>query len=237
MRRLLFLLFVVALGNVTAQTVDHENYSIETKEPAPQGFLFFSLAHGSPDSQFRKAMGNGAFGLSTGFGVNPFGKKRESPLLIGLDYSYYTFGFDEVTDPVTEIPYITGYNTSFAGMLTRVFPWRTKKVKFFADGVAGFRRVTIRTKENFDTENPLIVNKQNDRSFGYGAGVGFMSPLVEIEEGSPQLGFSCRVMYLWGERSQYIKRDSLRVVDDVITFDSGFTSVNMLQIQLGIIFY
>jgi hypothetical protein len=240
MKRLFVLLCVVASANASAQTVDSENYSVENKthkEPTPQGFLFFNLAYGNPNAQYKKAMGNAAFGISTGFGVNPFGERRESPVLLGLDYSYYTFGFDETTDPVTDVPYITGFNTSFAGVLARAFPVRTKNITLFADGVAGLRRVTIRTKENFDTEEPLVVNKQNDRSFGYGVGVGFISPLVAVEEGVPLLGLTVRAMYWWGERSAYIKRDSLRVVDDVVTFDSGFTAVNMLQIQVGIIFY
>lgn len=228
-----------------SQQVDHENYELERVNESVPGFFFLHLAAGLPDASFKKAMnsdyGDMALGFSSGFGINPYGKKRESPLLLGIDFSYYTFGRDKTTDPVTSIRYKTSFNSIFVGPMARVYPFKTKKIRPFLDGHAGLRILNGRTKLDKtifdDTEEEVLIGSENDSGFGYGIGLGIHPVKNQGESEEARASFSLRVVYTWGERSKYIKRNSVTVVDDELQYQTGFTSTSMLQIQLGITIY
>lgn len=237
MKCIVLVLTFVSLS-VVAQPVDHQNYSVEYKEPSPQGFFFFNASAGVADKQYRRAMDGHAFGMSTGFGFNPLGPSRSSPFLLGVDFSAYSFGGDDTTDPVTDIDYRTSYNTSFTGLLARVYPLSLPTVNFFVDGVAGLRNIGIRTREDvYNSEEALVVHKLNDRSFGYGVGIGLHGKRAKSDNDEPRLSVLARVVHLWGERSSYLERESVRVTNGDVTFRSGFTATGMWQIQLGVILY
>lgn len=240
------LLMTIALSELLAQEVNSEDYSIDGRTTTSiPGFFYFNLASGFPDAQFKKAMdseyGGMGLGFSTGFGINPYGTKREFPLLLGVDFTYTSFGRDKTTDPITDIRYKTSFNYFFVGPMARLYPFKTKKIAPFVDGFAGLQVLNGRTKLDRtlfdDNEEEVLIGAENDRSFSYGLGLGFHTKKFIQNENEAHISFFFRAMYLWGERSKHIKRDSALVVDDVYTYQTAFTTTNMFQLQLGVIIY
>lgn len=242
-----FLLFMtIALSELSAQEVNSDDYSIDGRTTTSiPGFFYFNLTSGFPDSQFKKAMdsdyGGMGLGFSTGFGINPYGTKRQFPLLLGIDFTYVTFGRDKTTDPVTDIRYKTSFNYFFVGPLARLYPLKTKKISPFIDGLAGLQVLNGRTKLDKtifdDSEEEVLIGAENDSGFSYGLGIGFHTKKIIQDENVAHISFFFRAMYLWSDRSKHIKRDSARVVDDLYTYQTAFTTTNMFQLQLGVIIY
>ena len=47
-----------------------------------------------------------------------------------------------------------------------------------------------------------------------------------------------RAMYLWGDKTSYVKRGTVQVMPDgYVSYERGYTNTNMVLIQLGINIY
>lgn len=242
---LLACVWLASVQLVFSQTVDNYNYTIESPFTPVNGFFFLGLATGFPDAQFKQAMdsdyGGPSLGFSSGFGLNPYGKKRESPILLGLDFSYHTFGRDKITDPVTSLRYKASYNSYFVGPLMRFYPHKEGKIAPFVEGSAGLSVLNARIKNDRtifeDSEEEIIIDSKNDTGFGYSLAVGFHGNRKKEVEVEGQASFFLRLLYSWGDRSQYIKRGSVTMIDDVLNYETGYTTTNMFQVQLGLILH
>ncbi len=202
-----------------------------------------------PSEELKKAVYNPAGGLGIGFGTtvlfNPKGSKGYSPVFFGGDFNFVTFGRDKQEQVGNNPPYKTSFNYYSISGLSRVF--LTDKVEGFTpfvDGLLGLKVVNTRTKIDknfFDTvvwdEEEEVLNSTNDSGLGYGLGVGFYTR-KDKSEGGDFGTFTLRVVYLWGDKSSYVKRGSVQVIDNSrVEYETGYTRTNMILIQLGILIF
>lgn len=199
-----------------------------------------------PSEELKKAVYNQAGGLGIGFGTNvlfnPKGSKGYSPVFFGVDFNYVTFGRDKQEQTSNNPPYKTSFNYySISGMSRLFLSDKTEGFTPFVDGILGLKVFNTRTKIDknfFDTvvwdEEEEVINTTNDSGLGYGLGLGFYTR-KDKSAGGDFASFSVRVMYLWGDKSSYVKRGSVKVIDNSrVEYETGYTRTNMILIQLGI---
>lgn len=252
MRSWLSIVIIMQTANLlfAQENVDIDNYSIQQSsfQSAIPGYFYLGLAGGLPEASLKSSIksdyGDITMGFATGFGINPFGKKRESPLLFGVDFSYLTFGRDKITDPVTSFRYKFTINKIFVGPNARIYFPLKGKIALFADGMVGGHIMNGRIKVDKtifdDGEEDIVIGSENDGSLGYGFGVGIHSRKVSIADSEipeAHASFFVRFSYLSADRSRFIKRGSVQVVNDVLTYQTGFTGTGMFQLTLGAIIY
>ncbi len=249
---LLSMIALLQAGNMlfAQEAVDLDNYNIEhsSNQFSIPGYLYLGLAGGLPDLTLQQSIksdyGDITLGFASGFGINPFGKKRESPLLLGIDFSYLTFGRDKITDPFTSFRYKFTINKIFVGPSARIYFPLKGKIALFADGMVGGHIMNGRIKVDKtifdDGEEDIVIGSENDGSLGYGFGLGIHSRkvrLVETDLPEAHASFFVRLSYLSGDRSRFIKRGSVQVTNDVLSYQTGFTSTGMIQLTIGAIIY
>lgn len=231
-----------------AQQVDPDNYKLEKPVNTIPGYFYLGLETGILGGQLKQNLksdfGEVTFGFSSGLGLNPFGKKRESPLLLGIDFSIHTFGRDKTTDPVTEIRYKTSYNKFFIGPVARLYLPVRGKLAIFTEGMAGAHVMNSRIKIDqtiFDNnEEEILIDSENDGSLGYGFGLGLHTRKQDSSDAElPQAhaSFFIRLSYLTGDRSRHIERKSVSIIDDVLTYRTTYTNTGLIQLTLGVILY
>lgn len=239
---------LVFYASLFAQQVDPDNYSPAKPVNTVPGYFYLGLEAGIPGSQLKQNL-QSDFGaltpaFSAGFGLNPFGRERESPLLLGIDFSFHTFGRDKTTDPFTDIRYKTSYNKFFIGPVARLYLPIRGKLAVFTEGMAGAHVMNSRIKVDqtiFDNnEEEILIDSENDTSLGYGFGVGLHtrkqdSGKFDLPEAHASLFF--RVSYLTGDRSRHIERDSVNIIDDVLTYRTAYSPMGLLQVTVGLILY
>lgn len=199
-----------------------------------------------PSKEFKEAVDNSVGGTGVGFGtnvlINPKGKKGYSHAFFGVDFAYNTFGRDKQEATTNAPPYKTGFNHYAISGISRVF--LTDKAEGFTpfiDGMLGLKIFNTRTKIDKDllgtivNAQPEVIHTTNDTGLGYGLGIGFYSRHIKSEDSSGHGSFSMRVMYLWGDKTSYVKRGSLQVDNGYVTYDTGYTKTNMIMIQFGIV--
>jgi hypothetical protein len=199
-----------------------------------------------PSEELKKAVYNPAGGLGIGFGTNvlfnPKGRKGYSPVFFGVDFNYVTFGRDKQEQTSNSPPYKTSYNYYSISGLSRLFLTdKTEGFTPFVDGMLGLKVFNTRTKIDknfFDTvvweEEEEVLNTTNDTGLGYGLGLGFYTR-KDKSEGGDFGTFTLRVLYLWGDKTSYVKRGSVKVIDNSrVEYETGYTRTNMILIQLGI---
>lgn len=231
-----------------AQQVDPDNYAPVKPTNTVPGYFYLGLETGIPGTQLKQNLqsdyGSLTLGFSSGFGLNPFGKERESPLLLGLDFSFHTFGRDKTTDPITDIRYKTSYNKFFIGPVARLYLPLRGKLAVFTQGMAGAHVMNSRIKVDqtiFDNnEEEILIDSENDTSLGYGFGLGLHtrkqdSSQFDVPEAHASFFFS--VSYLTGDRSRHIERDSVIIIDDVLTYRTAYSPMGLLQVTVGLILY
>lgn len=215
---------------------------------AAQESIMFSV-YGNialPTPEFKKAVDNSAGGMGVGFGtnflVNPKGKKGYSPVFFGVDFSYLTFGRDKQPSINNAPPYKTSFNHySISGITRLVLTDKALGFTPFIDGMIGAKIFNTRTKidKNFlgtlFNEEDEVIHTTNDTGLGYGLGLGFFTRHQKDEEGNGTGSFSLRLMYLWGDKTQYVKRGSLTVDNGSVSYETGYTKTNMILLQFGIL--
>jgi hypothetical protein len=210
--------------------------------------LFVDIA--IPSASFRQAVDNPIGGTGVGLGgeilVNPFLYQRHSPVLAGLGFHYLTFGRDKQEGNQTNPPYKTSFNYYGIHGAFRILPTGQRLgLAPFIDLQTGIRVYNSRTKVDknllhtvFDDDEAEVVHTTNDAAFSYGLGVGFYyrkAPRTDsFGEVRNNVPFTLRLMYLWGDQGTYVKRGTMQVQNDSVTFETGRASIDMLMIQLGI---
>lgn len=233
-QRLLLFLFSISILTVFSQ--DHETYQVS---------LLANVA--IPSAELKEAVDNPIGGTAVGLGFNalfnPKGKKGYSPVFIGADFSYVTFGRDKQPSTPTAPPYKTSFNYYGISGQSRFF-LSNKQVGFvpFVDGLLGVKIFNTRTKIDKNVINiivnddePEVINTTNDAGLGYALGAGFYTRKALNENGNRDVSFTLRAMYHWGDQTSYVKRGSLAVNNGTVSYETGYTKTNMIMIQLGII--
>ena len=213
--------------------------------------IFGNLA--ATSAELRQAVNNGMGGVGVGLGgsilINPFLTQKPSPVFVGVDFSYLTFGRDKQRETATLPPYKTTFNYYGISGISRLFLTK-RQLGFtpFIDGMAGLKIINTRTKIDknvahiiFDEDQPEVIHTTNDLGMNYGVGIGFYTrklPARGSEDSDLKCAsFSLRLMYLWGDRSSYVKRGSLKVTEGEVSYEQGYTNTNMIMLQLGISVY
>ena len=201
-----------------------------------------------PFSDLKSAVDNKIGGLGVGAGasllVNPTLKTKNSPVFVGLDLNYLTFGRDKTEGTAVTPPYKTSFNFySVCGML-RLYP-HPEKVGFvpFLDGMLGLKLFNARTKVDKDIFNTInndedeVINNTTDKGLGYALGIGFMSRKYrEDKDGIMQKkeSLTVRITYHWGATATYVKRGSVVVDNGNVTFETSEVKPDMIVLQVGL---
>jgi opacity protein-like surface antigen len=198
-----------------------------------------------PTRAFKEAVDNPIGGAGVGLGtnllLNPKGRKGYSPVFFGVDFSYVTFGRDKQESTASSPPYKTSFNHYSISGMSRVFLTdKTEGFTPFIDGMLGLKIFNTRTKVDKDLldivlndDQPEVIHTTNDSGLGYGAGIGFYTRRLK-SEGEGSASFIFRALYLWGDKTSYVKRGSLVVDNGYISYETGYTKTNMILFQLGI---
>ena len=215
-------------------------------EPSPV-HAGLNLVAGIPGPGLRSAVDNDLGGLGVGPGlnvlINPFGKRKASPVYIGLDAQYLYFGRDKVSETANAPPYKTSFNYYSVDGVARIFPMQRNGFNIFFDGMLGLKIMNARTKIDKNAIQTIIADEQDevignvtDSGLGYGVGVGFFSKRYgDTEDGNRGLpSFSLRLVYSWGDKVAYVKRGSLQVDNGFVTYERGWARTDMIQIQAGV---
>src|SRR6185295_13237197 len=168
---------------------------------------------GIPSKQFKEAVNNQFGGAGVGVGSNALfnvkGKKELSPLALGIDFSYLTFGRDKIDATYSSPPYKTTFNFYSVSAISRVIlSKRATGFTPFIDGMLGVKIFNTRTKIdknalNFilNNDQPEVIKNTNDYGLGYGLGVGWYTRKKAGDNGQGTASFTMRVMYLWGDQT------------------------------------
>jgi len=230
----LFLTAFLITANFFGVAQDHETYQVS---------LF---AHaGTPLGELKELVGSSAIGCGFNALFNPKGKKSYSPVFVGFDFSYSTFGRDKQPSTSTAPPYKTSFNDYTTSGAIRLF-LSQREVGFtpFIDGQLGVKIFNTRTKIDknlwhtvFNDDQPEVINTTNDAGLGYGIGAGFYTRKALNENGNRDVSFTLRTLYIWGDKTSYVKRGSVGVDSDgFVTFETAYSNTNMILVQLGIVF-
>lgn len=195
-----------------------------------------------PSATFREVInnsfGNLGYGISTGILFSPLGQKKPSPVLLGIDFGYFNYGIEKKEATVTTPPLKTTYNVFTWNGITRLRPKNYHgRLTPFLDGLLGFKLFNTKTKIDKNLLNvvvndnqPEMINNVKDTGVNYGLGAGFMTNPKKVNG----VGFSLRVLYLWGDNVKYVVRNSLSIdANKNVTFQTAEAKTSMVIIQLG----
>jgi hypothetical protein len=234
----LFFLFLVAMcSRVMAQDPDIDQFHVGA---------FGSFAFPFPD--LREAVDNNVGGLGIGAGasllVNPTMKRKNSPVFLGLDLNYLTFGRDKTEGTAITPPYKTSFNFYSVCAMMRLYPYPEKiGLTPFVDGMLGLKLVNARTKVDKDIFNTInndedeVINDTTDKGLGYALGIGFASRRYrEDDDGNMRKkeSLTIRITYHWGATATYIKRGSVRIDNGNVTYETGEVKPDMIVMQVGL---
>jgi hypothetical protein len=202
-----------------------------------------------PSPELRKALNNsfGNIGVGIGAGVlfNPFGKKRASPMLIGMDAGYITYGVDKIASTNNSPPLKTSFNVYSIHAAGRFLLKQESGIAPFIDGMVGAKIFNTRTKVDKDAVDfilnnniPEVIHTTNDTSLSYAAGIGFFTRKPATGPNKPLASFTARVLYVWGADATYVVRDSITIdSSNTLHYQTASTSTSMWLINIGFVLY
>ena len=205
--------------------------------------FYFNGQVAVPAKEFREVIDNSVgdlgVGLAGGFLFSPLGQKKPSPILLGVDIGYINYGVEKIratsNNPAIKI---THNIYSFDGMARLRNPNHNKKnVVPFIDGLLGVKLYNTRIKIDKDLIDVIFNNNQeevlenvNNTGLNFGLGAGFYTLPKKINGA----GFMMRVLYLWGDEVDYVTRNSVKMNNGTLTYDTGKANTSIVTIQLGI---
>lgn len=204
-----------------------------------------------PSEEFKNAVDNSiggiGAGLSTTILLNPKGNNGFSPVYVGVDFTYLTFGRDKIEATNSAPPYKTSFNHYGISGLGRLFFKEELGFFPFIDGLIGVKVFNTRTKIDKDVFDHLLTDDQaevvdntNDAGLGFGAGLGFFIknyPPADDEYNSGGGSITMRIVYLWGAPTTYVKRGSMEIENGYITYEKGYARTDMILLNIGFCFY
>ena len=195
-----------------------------------------------PSREFREVIdnsfGNLGFGLNTGLVLSPLGEKKPSPVLLGIDFGFFTYGNEKQSGTSTSPPLKTTHNVFTWNAMARLKPkYHKGRVIPFADGLLGLKLFNSKTKIDknvadiiFNTDQREVINNVKDTGLHYGLGLGFYTS----PKHHASAGFQFRVLYLWGDEVKYVVRNSVVVdTNGFGTFNTNRANTSMVIVQLN----
>jgi len=233
---LLAIIFILLTGiNTRAQESDTIKFDYLT--------FYFNGQVAIPAKEFREVINNSVgdlgVGLAGGFLFSPFGQKKPSPILLGVDIGYINYGVEKIgansSNPAIKI---THNIYSFDGMARLRNPnHHNKSIVPFIDGMLGLKLYNTRVKIDknlidvmFNNDEEEVLDNVNNTGLNFGLGAGFYILPKKINGA----GFMMRVLYMWGDEVDYVVRNSVTLNNGTLTYETGKANTSMLTIQLGI---
>jgi len=189
-----------------------------------------------PQAEFKQNVKNNGFGVSGNFLVG----LGRSPLLVGVDAGFSTYGHESRKVPLSgSIPDITvnvdtDNNILLTHFLLRAQP-RHGAVRPYVDGLVGFKYLFTKTTVNSDSSDEPLASDNNlsDFAFSYGVGGGVQARIARLGR-SRELLFDAKARYLWGNQARYLKEGSITRVGGVALFDVLSSRTNVVTLQFGV---
>jgi hypothetical protein len=195
-----------------------------------------------PSSDFREVIdnsfGNLGYGLNFGLVLSPLNAKKPSPVLLGADFGYFTYGNEKQAGTSNSPALKTTHNVFTWNAMARLKPtYHRGRVIPFADGLLGLKLFNSKTKIDknvtdiiFNTDQREVINNVKDTGLNYGLGLGFYTS--PKKNSNP--GFQLRVLYLWGDEVKYVVRNSVTVdPNGFVTFATDRANTSMVIVQLN----
>lgn len=242
-----FLLALMLWMNAAAQT--DSLYDISPGTYHDRYHVSVTGVVGIPSKELKEAVSNNfgdvGIGFATSLLVNPFGEKKPSPVLMGIDFSYLTYGVDKIEESPSYPQLKTTFNVYNISAAFRFLPKQDPGFAPFIDGMIGSRIFNTRTKVDknavqtlLNEDQPEVVNTTNDAGLCYTLGLGFFNRKSKNNNEETKGGFTLRVLYTWGDDVEYILRDSIEIDQDgFLTYETGRTRTDMVLVQLGFVLY
>jgi hypothetical protein len=205
--------------------------------------FYFNGQVAVPAKEFREAINNSVgdlgVGLAGGFLFSPFGQKKPSPILLGVDIVYTNYGVEKIgADSNNPALKITHNIYAFNGIGRLRHPNHSnKRLIPFVDGLIGLKLYNTRVKVDknlidviFNTDDAEVLDNVNDTGLNFGMGAGFYTHPKKANG----VGFTMRALYMWGDEIEYVVRNSVKLNNGTLTYESAKANTSMLTIQLGI---
>jgi hypothetical protein len=228
------LLFISSFG-VKAQKYDSAKFSYVN--------FYFNTQVAIPSREFRDVIkndfGNLGYGIATGVVLSPLLENKASPVLLGLDFGYFTYGKEKQIASSTSPALKTTHNVFTWNGIGRLRPrFERGAITPFVDGLLGLKLYNTKTKIDkniidfiFNDDQREVINNVKDTGVNFGLGAGFY--VNQKVNGGP--GFMIRCLYLWGDEVNYVVRNSLKVDSNgFVTYETARANTTMFIIQLGI---
>jgi len=191
-----------------------------------------------PTGDFSKNVTNNGYGIGLQllFGIG------STPILVGADVAFSTYGSDEHTEPLSEtIPELrvkvrTTNNITMMHLLVRAGP-RKGKVRPYADALVGFKYLYTNTSIVNDSTGEELTSTRNlsDLVSSYGFGGGVQVQLGRVGR-TGDISLDAKVRYLRGSKADYLKEGSIRRENGMAFFDVLSSRTDVVTVQVGVTF-
>ncbi|WP_157359647.1 hypothetical protein [Algoriphagus mannitolivorans] len=200
-----------------------------------------------PIGEFRNTVNNsfGGTGFGSGFHflLNPK-KGLYSPVYLGVDFNYLNFGNEKIPESKFYPPLKTTFNFLTLGPMFRVF-LKEKEAGLipFIDGMFGMKIMNTKTRVDnsflatiIDQEVKGTILGTNYEGFVSGIGVGFFSKKQKKEADDLAASFFFKLMIQHGDKTKYIKRNSIEINSDGdILYQNARSPISLINLQFGIL--
>ena len=206
------------------------------KAQAQEAVANIQLQVAVPQGEFRDQLEEIGFGLNGMIGY----MLPNSPLVLGLDMGFITFGSETRTEPLSPtIPDLrveveNSYNMFHAHFLARV-TGRDETFRPFVDFLVGFNylftQTTVRSRGSM--EDVFTDTNFDDFALSYGLGAGMKYRVYQDRNTGSRVYINLQGRYLIGNDAEYLRPGSVVVENGDVSYDVRSSSTNLLYIQLG----
>jgi opacity protein-like surface antigen len=193
-----------------------------------------NLALGFPVGEFKDKANETGVGLD---GYAAFAVPRV-PLQVGASLGYMSQGSATTFQPIV-YPYvaaITTRNNIFSGHAFLRLQQARADFQPYVDWLVGFKRFFTTSELGFGDQGINSVTEIDDWTLSYGIGGGAMFEVYDsTTDGGLNFSISVDIgaRYLIGGNAEYVKIDSVRIVDDVAVYDITSSKTDMVTARIG----
>ncbi|MDZ7270320.1 MAG: hypothetical protein ONB17_01770 [candidate division KSB1 bacterium] len=208
-----------------------------------------NLLLGFPQGKFKEnaASIGGAAGFD--FAYSP----ATSPFGVGAAIGFIIYGSETrreiVKTSVADFPVdVSTTNAIIQAHLIARVQHKGGPVRPYLEAAFGLNHLTTDTSirevdgwHSGDDNDEISTNNMSDTALSYGGGAGIMVKVYEGrkeskkgKQGIYNLLVDSRIRYMVGGQARYLKKGSIRRVDDTLVYDTKESTTDLLTVQLGV---